>query len=621
MRKIFTAILFFISVSLFSQDEKRLALVIGNANYDKVELKNPVNDARLIASTLDSLDFDVILATNLEDQRSFLNKVREFGSQRDQYDVGFVYYAGHGVQISGENYLLPTKEIYESENDIEDYAVNVSKIMKYLTAVTDQVNILILDACRDNPFEQNWNATRSQNGQGLAKIPPPTGSLIAFSTDAGNTAADGNGDNSIYCKSLVKNMMLENTTLDQVFRNVRTDVLRESNKMQRPIESSQLTGQAFYLVKSDYDNTFTKIEEILDQFNNPYYVEKDYTPELYDSLEKLNIIISRGNSNARALLLMSKIYSQLDQDKKALFYVNNAIKADRNFIIAYQFRASLHFSLGNNELAVKDRNTVINLDPNNKTNYMDKMWDYYSESKYNEVIEVINKMILMFPNDPEIYRTKANTHMFLLENELAIESYSKAIELDPKNGFLYMQKGDFLARELNKHEEALVLYEKANDLKPDEPSPYYAMIYSNFALNNLNEIPQLCNKIISLDINDPEPYFHLSKYYKLQNDYLKSISYITRAINKLNENDNYGVNSELGVQEYSFYLLLERSKLYSILNISILECQDLNDALENISKYLNLNDDELWKQGIYKTENYIENKFDEIKKLISNSCN
>ena len=145
----------FFTIAFTYSQEKRLALVIGNANYDKGVLDNPVNDAKLIANTLDSLNFEVILATNIEDQRSLQNKIREFGQKRSQYDVGFVYYAGHGVQIDGENYLLPTKEIYESEFDVTDYAVNVDKIMKYLTGMTDQVNILVLDACRDNPFESN----------------------------------------------------------------------------------------------------------------------------------------------------------------------------------------------------------------------------------------------------------------------------------------------------------------------------------------------------------------------------------------------------------------------------------------------------------------------------------
>ena len=99
---------------LFSQEkEKRLALVIGNANYDKGEIKNPVNDARLIASTLDSLDFDVILKENLSTKKDMTAAIREFGSRHSEYDVAFVYYAGHGVQVDDENFLLPTKETFE----------------------------------------------------------------------------------------------------------------------------------------------------------------------------------------------------------------------------------------------------------------------------------------------------------------------------------------------------------------------------------------------------------------------------------------------------------------------------------------------------------------------------
>ena len=609
-----------ISFFSFSQEEKRLALVIGNSNYDSIaKLSNPVNDAKLIAKTLDSLDFEVILATDL-DKNDFMSKVVEFGKKRADYDVGFVYYAGHGVQINGENYLLPTNQNFDKEWKIEEYAVNVNRIMKYLTALTDQVNILILDACRNNPWEGNFRSVGGSNNGGLAKIPAPTGSLIAFSTDAGAIAADGVGENSIYCKSLVENMLLENTTLDQVFRNVRTDVLRESNEKQRPIESSQLTGQAFYLVKSNYKKTFESVQEILNNFSSPYYVETDFTPQLFESLEKLNIIISNDTNNARAFLLSSKIYQQLDQIDKALSFVNKAIEIDDNYINAYSYRAFLHGKLGNLELRTTDRNTIIKLDPENRTNYMSKVYDFYSNDKYEEGIDAINNMLLIFSDDlGEIYRMKANMHMYLLQNELALDAYSKAIEIDPENGFLYMQKGDFLARELNRQEEALVLYKMANELKPDESSPYYAIIYSSFVLNKLDGIIELCQKLISLDFNDPEPYYQLSNYYKLSNDYIKAITYMSIAIFKFKEGD-YTVSSELGVDNYLFNLYLQRSKFYNKLNIDVLECQDLSDALKSISKYQNFSNDELLSSGIYKSARSINKKLDEIKKLIYENC-
>ncbi|MDC0950884.1 caspase family protein, partial [Flavobacteriaceae bacterium] len=236
MKNIF--ILFFSIAHFFllsQEKEKRLALVMGNANYEKGELNNPVNDARLIASTLDSLEFDVILKENLATRRDMTNAIREFGAKRENYDVAFVYYAGHGIQIDDENFLLPTKENFFSEEDVLDYAVSVEKIMRILKSKDNQVNILILDACRDNPFESSWNNTRSLNGRGLAKIQPPTGSLIAFSTDSGQTAPDGNGDNSIYTSSLSRNMKIDDISIDQVFRNVRAEVLDQTNGQQRPL--------------------------------------------------------------------------------------------------------------------------------------------------------------------------------------------------------------------------------------------------------------------------------------------------------------------------------------------------------------------------------------------------
>ena len=235
---------------LFSQEEKRLALVIGNANYDEYPLKNPVNDALLMSSTLNSLGFEVILATNIADERSFTEKIREFGKKRPDYDIAFVYYAGHGMQIDGENYLIPTKEVFESKYDVQEYGVSVKHIMKYLDEITDQVNILILDACRDNPFESNMNKKRSFKGNGLAQMIPPTGSLIAFSTASGETADDGDGENSIYCKHLCNNMMKKNINIETVFKNVRSELHILG---QYPTENYQLTGGELIL---NYDSDF-----------------------------------------------------------------------------------------------------------------------------------------------------------------------------------------------------------------------------------------------------------------------------------------------------------------------------------------------------------------------------
>ena len=205
--------------NFLSQEEKRIALVIGNSNYEKGVLKNPINDAKLISTTLQALNFEVLLHLDVESSRELKSAISEFGEKRPNYDVGFIFYAGHGIQVEGENYLLPINESYDTKYDVEDYGVSVQKILRFLkTEDKDNINFLVLDACRDNPFESTWS--RSAKGNGLAKIPPPSGSLIAFSTDAGNTAEDGTGINSTYAQSLAQNMMKEDISINKFLKTL-----------------------------------------------------------------------------------------------------------------------------------------------------------------------------------------------------------------------------------------------------------------------------------------------------------------------------------------------------------------------------------------------------------------
>ena len=268
MKKLLVLTLLFLSTTIAYSQENRLALVIGNADYAEGALRNPVNDANLIAQTLDSLNFDVILGINLKNAEEMKEKIREFGSKRDQYNVAFIYYAGHAIEIEGENYMLPTEVAFESEFDVEDNAVSVQKILRYINNKSEEVNSLVLDACRDNPFESNWNQTRSLTGKGLAKIEAPSGSLIAFSTEAGRTAADGTGVNSLYCEALCRNIKLQDVSLDQVFRNVRKEVVESSSEQQRPIESSQLTGNTFFMNPIDYNIYLERIDNQIILFHS-----------------------------------------------------------------------------------------------------------------------------------------------------------------------------------------------------------------------------------------------------------------------------------------------------------------------------------------------------------------
>ena len=319
----FSVVLVFCMFSLYSQGEKKLALVIGNSNYEN-ELKNPVNDARLIASVLDSLSFDVILKENLETDRDFKDAILEFGSKRSSYEIGFIYYAGHAIQIDGVNYLLPTKEVFNSEEDVSFYAFNVQNLMKILGKKTDQANILILDACRDNPYEKNWNLTRSsKNSSGLAKMPPPTGSLIAFSTESGATAPDGKGTNSIYTLSLAKNLLIKDVSIDQVFRNVRAEVLKQSDNKQRPSEESKLTGGALVLNPSSFDLDYSLVNDIL-------MGKGKYAYDYDRAMEFVNILLYKKPSDQKSIKLKIETYLCMGELDKGLKLLNSQIEKFNN---------------------------------------------------------------------------------------------------------------------------------------------------------------------------------------------------------------------------------------------------------------------------------------------------
>ncbi len=224
--------------------QKRLALVIGNANYTGAgSLKNPVNDARSMKIALEELGFDVLKYENC-DQRMMKRAIDEFGKELVNYDIGFFFYAGHGLQVTGANYLIPVDAQLQNENDVEYDCVRADRVMAKMETANAKTNIIVLDACRNNPFERSW--ARSTNGSGLAFMNAPQGSLIAYATAPGNTAADGEGNNGLYTSSLLKHIKTPNIGIESVFKKVRQDVIKSSGGQQTPWESTSLTGDFYF---------------------------------------------------------------------------------------------------------------------------------------------------------------------------------------------------------------------------------------------------------------------------------------------------------------------------------------------------------------------------------------
>lgn len=244
--KKFLIILLFTPFFLFAQEDytnRKTALVIGNSAYKNAPLRNPKNDAIAMSATLKDLGFEVLSYTDIS-RAEMRQAIQDFGDiLSDKKGLGLFYYAGHGLQYQGKNYLVPVDAEIERSFQIEDECIKADQVLKMMELYKNPMNIVIMDACRNNPYTRSF---RDMN-QGLAKPDnAPVGSFIAFATAPGSVASDGEGENGLYTQELIKAMMIPNLTLEQVFKEVRNNVLAATNNKQIPWENSSLRGDFYF---------------------------------------------------------------------------------------------------------------------------------------------------------------------------------------------------------------------------------------------------------------------------------------------------------------------------------------------------------------------------------------
>lgn len=214
---------------------QRLALVIGNGAYKDAPLPNPVNDAADMARTLEASGFTVIKRENASLREMHL-ALREFGDRLDRTGTGVFYFAGHGLQVRGRNYLLPVDADIAREDEVAFSALDLGAVMEKLDSARNPVNIVVLDACRDNPFGKRL----APSAKGLAPVDAPPGTFIAYATAPGSTAADGGGRNGLYTQHLVRQIERPGAPIEEVFKAVRVGVRTDSKNLQVPWESTSL---------------------------------------------------------------------------------------------------------------------------------------------------------------------------------------------------------------------------------------------------------------------------------------------------------------------------------------------------------------------------------------------
>ena len=219
------------------REEPRLALVIGNSAYRESPLRNPVNDVRAMAQRLRELGFTVLAHENAT-KRTMEAAIIEFGRRLAEGGVGAFYYAGHGLQVRGRNYLVPVDAEIEDEASTRVAAVDVELLLEQMGEARNRVNIVILDACRNNPFERRMRGA----SRGLAAVDAARGTLVAYATAPGSVAADGDGKNGLYTEELLEALREPGLKVEEVFKRVRINVARRSKGAQTPWESSSLTG-------------------------------------------------------------------------------------------------------------------------------------------------------------------------------------------------------------------------------------------------------------------------------------------------------------------------------------------------------------------------------------------
>lgn len=283
----------FYALNVFSQKQiKKIALVVGVANYQYAgQLKNTLNDANDIADVMSEMGFEVIKVLD-PDLRAFNFAIDSFRRKLDGASVSLFFYSGHGAEYNGENYLFPINSNPTVPNDLIYDAIPVGKILDKSEYAKVKTTILLLDACRSNPFTRNWNKGANQY-EGLTNINAPDGTFIGFAASPGKTASDGTRRNGLYTEAILSFIKSKNASIDQIFNKVNKEVRTQSGGKQIPFKNSSLDDE-YYFIKTETNGDYIwKTNYPLAVINRPKFpmpkTVKGYTQSTINSYSTISI--------------------------------------------------------------------------------------------------------------------------------------------------------------------------------------------------------------------------------------------------------------------------------------------------------------------------------------------
>lgn len=462
------------------QGERRVALVIGNGAYKDSPLQNPVNDGKAMAQSLRGFRFEVLYGENLS-QNDMKRSIRSFGEKIRDGGVGIFYYAGHGIQVRGSNYLIPVGATITSEDEIEYESVDVGLVLAQMEAARNRLNIVILDACRNNPFARSFRSAQ----KGLASIDAPSGTLIAYATAPGSVASDGTQGNGLYTQQLLKYMGVPGLSIEQTFKQVRVAVRGQTLGKQIPWESSSLEGDFYFSAAPATANPATPARSYINRgdkmADDNKWAEAEAEYRLAIQSEPENAV---WHHKIYLSLVKQKKYQESRDALRQLRQMNEwaEIEAEHRQSIGLQpQKARTHEELGN-ALANQQKHAeaeaefrqAIKIDPNDATAHTNlgsaltfQRKDAEAEAEYRQALRI----------DPENANSRNSLGNWLSRHQKFAEAeaeFRQAIRVDPSFFGFNLNLGLALDNQ-HKYAEAEAQYRQAIRISPNEPAAYISL--------------------------------------------------------------------------------------------------------------------------------------------------
>jgi tetratricopeptide (TPR) repeat protein len=419
--------------------QQKFALVIGNANYtDQNVLEKTLNDMEDMAEALNDLGFTVekLPDGDLGKMESAIMRLRNRLSVSEN-SYGFLYYSGHGLQYSGVNYLIPVNASLPSPSAIRERAVSVNWMLEELNNTGNELNIVVLDACRSNPF-----SFYKDSSQGLAEIRRNYDNCITmFATSAGDVAMEMKRDrNGVFTTHLLNNLKTPGLTVSEIFRRTGRDVRDASSRTQIPAVYGQFFDEVYLsepVAPLEGQLTAQQTAKIFYDRGLDFYYDYDndtaiiyFTEAIRLDPDYLDAYFKRG----------SAFYEKGDYDRAIADY-NQLIRIDPNYALAYFYRGNMYYYKKDYDQAIEDFTHAIRIDPNYIEAYNNRGVAYHEKDDYYRAIADFTQLIRIDPNYRDAYNNRGIIYYQNNDYDNAIEDFTQMIRIDPNDADSYFNRG------------------------------------------------------------------------------------------------------------------------------------------------------------------------------------